>query len=324
MKLRTGSVGRHMPAGHVRFVLMRLRRHTLLLFAGALTAPAAGIEVHGHRGARALRPENTLAAFHYAIQAGVDALELDLRVTKDGVLVVSHDGDLKPPVCQGPEPRAEILQLTLRQVKQWDCGSQRNPDFPRQQLAPGERIPALDEVLALAPRGEFRFNLETKMNKSGPPEPQIFARLLAEAIRKHRLESRVYVQSFDFRTLHEMRKLLPGVPRAALYGGGARSFVEIAREAGAGIISPHYSLVTRQQVEASHRAGLKVIAWTANEEKVWADLAAAGVDGIITDDPAALHQADRAGLFTDHHDEGIGLLTNAQRRSVAGAHPGVG
>ena len=71
-------------------------------------------------------------------------------------------------------------------------------------------------------------------------------------------------------------------------GGAPRDFVEIAREADAGIVSPHYSLVTKAQVEASHRAGLRVIAWTANDEKVWADLVAAGVDGIITDDPAGL------------------------------------
>ncbi len=114
------------------------------------------------------------------------------------------------------------------------------------------------------------------------------AKLLADAIRKHGLESRVNVQSFDFRTLHQMKKLLPGVPRAALYGGAPRDFVEIAREADASIISPNYALVTKQQVDASHRAGLKVITWTANEERVWADLVAAGVDGIITDDPAAL------------------------------------
>lgn len=263
-------------------------RPILPLLAGALMLAGAQIEVQGHRGARAVRPENTLAAFTYAIASGADVLELDLRVTKDGVLVVSHDGDLKPPVCRGPEPQADILQLTLRQVKQWDCGSVHNPEYPRQELSPGERIPTLDEVLALAGRGKFRFNLEIKMNKSSQPEPAYMAKLLAASIRKHKLESRVNVQSFDFRTLHEMQKLLPNVPRAALYGAAPRDFVEIAREAHAGIVSPNYALVTKEQVEASHRAGLKVIAWTANEEKVWRDLVAAGVDGIITDDPAGL------------------------------------
>jgi glycerophosphoryl diester phosphodiesterase len=263
-------------------------RPILLFMAGALMAAGARIEVQGHRGARAVRPENTLAAFNYAIEAGVDVLELDLRVTRDNVLVVSHDGVLKPPVCSGPQPESDIRDLTLEQVKQWDCGSQRNPAFPRQELTPGERIPTLEEVLSLAPRGKFRFNIETKMNKTGPPAPEHFARLLADAIRKRGLESRVIVQSFDFRTLREMKKLLPAVPRAALYGGTPRDFVEIAREADAGIISPNYALVTRPQVEASHRAGLQAVAWTANEEKVWSDLVAAGVDGIITDDPAAL------------------------------------
>ncbi len=259
-----------------------------LFIAGALMAAGARIEVQGHRGARAVRPENTLAAFDYAIKSGVDVLELDLRVTKDAVLVVSHDGVLKPPVCRGPIPEADILDLTLEQVKQWDCGAERNPAFPLQELSPGERIPTLDEVLALAPRGAFRFNIETKMNKTGPPAPHFMAKLLADAIRQHGLESRVTVQSFDFRTLHQMKKLLPGVPRAALYGGVPRDFVAIAREADASIVSPNYALVTKEQVDASHCAGLKVIAWTANQERVWADLVAAGVDGIITDDPAGL------------------------------------
>ncbi|MEN6603314.1 MAG: glycerophosphodiester phosphodiesterase family protein [Bryobacteraceae bacterium] len=259
-----------------------------LLFAAAMIVPAANIEVQGHRGARTVRPENTLAAFNYAIQAGADVLEMDIRVTKDGVVVVSHDGDLKPPVCSGPEPKADIRQLTLKQVKQWDCGSLRNPGFPHQELSPGERIPTLDEVLALAPQGKFRFNIETKVDKSSPSELREMVKLLADAIRKHHLESRANIQSFDFRTLHEMKKLLPELPRAALYSGAQRDFVEIARKADAGIVSPHYSLVTKAQVDASHRAGLKVIAWTANDEKVWADLVAAGVDGIITDDPAGL------------------------------------
>jgi glycerophosphoryl diester phosphodiesterase len=249
------------------------------------------IEVHGHRGARAILPENTLPAFEYAIVQGVDVLELDLGVTKDNVVVVSHDPYLAPPVCTGPRERANIRELTLAELRQWDCGAVRNPQFPNQQSRPGTRMPTLDEVFSLAPRGNFRFNIETKINPAEPaltPPPEEFVRLVLDVIRKHKLESRVILQSFDFRTLQAMRQIAPEITRAALYSGPPRSFVEIAREAGASIISPEHHLVTPEQVREAHAAGLQVIPWTANTPADWARLAAAGVDAIITDDPASL------------------------------------
>src|SRR3954451_9199260 len=93
-----------------------------LLLAMSLSG-ADRILVHGHRGARAVRPENTLPAFQYAIQVGVDVLELDMAVTKDNVLVVSHEPYLAPPICTGPRPKAAIHDLTLAEVRQYDCGS---------------------------------------------------------------------------------------------------------------------------------------------------------------------------------------------------------
>jgi glycerophosphoryl diester phosphodiesterase len=85
------------------------------------------ISVAGHRGARARRPENTTPAFEYAIAVGVDALELDTAVTKDDIVVVSHDPVLRAPICSGGKPGAVIRQLYLTEVKQWDCGAARNP-----------------------------------------------------------------------------------------------------------------------------------------------------------------------------------------------------
>src|SRR3954453_5501992 len=102
------------------------------------------VAVYGHRGARAMRPENTLPAFEYAIAQGVDALELDMAVTKDNVIVVSHDPELPAPVCTGPRDRAVIHELTLAEVRQWDCGARRNPLFAKQQPIPGTKIPTLD------------------------------------------------------------------------------------------------------------------------------------------------------------------------------------
>jgi glycerophosphoryl diester phosphodiesterase len=261
------------------------------LFALLAASVSARIAVHGHRGARAVLPENTLPAFEHAIEAGADFLELDVLVTRDGVPVVVHDPVLNPAICQGPEGSRVVRELTLDQLRRFDCGAQKNPLFPQQRPLPGTRIPTLDEVLALAPRGGFGFNIEMKSFPDKPqyaPPPEEFALLVLGAIRRHQLERRVIVQSFDFRTLHAMRRLAPDIQLAALWSAGARDFVSIAREADAEIVAPQYRLVTPEQVQAAHRAGLQVIPWTVNDAEDWDRLIAAGVDGIITDDPAAL------------------------------------
>jgi glycerophosphoryl diester phosphodiesterase len=249
------------------------------------------IQVHGHRGARAMRPENTLPAFEYAIAQGVDALELDMAVTRDDVIVVSHDPVLEPPVCTGPGGKAVIHELTLAQVREWDCGAKQNPAFPKQQAVPGTRMPTLEEVFALAPRGKFLFNIETKSFVDKPeltPPPEEFSRMVLALVRKHHLEARVVLQSFDFRTLIAMKKLAPEIKLSALYEGAPKDFVAIGKEAGAGIVSPMARLVTPEQVKAAHAAGMEVLPWTVNTPQEWERLVNAGVDGIISDDPAAL------------------------------------
>lgn len=250
------------------------------------------ILVHGHRGARAVRPENTLPAFEYAIATGADVLELDLAVTRDNVLVASHDPLLPEATCQGPSGATRVIrEMTLEQLKRWDCGARTNPGFPKQQAVPGTRVPTLDEVLQLAGRGSFEFNIETKIFPDKPhltPSPEEFARLLVEAIRRHKLESRVIIQSFDFRTLVAAEKLAPEIRRAALYAGVPRDLVALTREARATMSSPHYLLVTKGNVGALHEAKFPVVPWTANEPAIWDRLVDAGVDAIITDDPAAL------------------------------------
>ena len=249
------------------------------------------ILVHGHRGARAMRPENTIPAFEYAIEAGVDVLELDMAVTRDNVLVVSHDPFLSPKICRGPGGSNVIHELSLAELKKWDCGALKNPDFPKQQPVPGTTVPTLDEVFDLAPRGSFDFNIETKIFKDKPgltPPAAEFARLVVDTVRKHKLEKRVIVQSFDFRTLQEVKKVAPEIRLSALYSVGFRNFVDIAREAGATIVSPHYLLVTKSRVEEAHKAGLQIVPWTANTPRDWDRLIDAGVDAIITDDPAEL------------------------------------
>jgi glycerophosphoryl diester phosphodiesterase len=225
-----------------------------------------GIQVHGHRGARAVRPENTIPGFQYAIEAGVDAVEMDLAVTKDNAVVISHDPILRT--------RELICELTLAQVR-----ARTN-------------IPTLDEVLSLSTQGSFDYNLETKSFADKPwytPCPEDFVRLILEQVRKHGLEKRVTLLSFDFRILAAVRTMAPEIRRSALTHFDLRAFEKIAQEGGqAEIVSPHYRLVTKKKVRAAHAVGIQVAAWTVNKPAGWDKMIAADVDAIVCDDPAAL------------------------------------
>lgn len=236
------------------------------------------VAVHGHRGARAVLPGNTLPGFLHAIEAGCDAIELDVLATRDDVLVVCHDPVLK---------RRVIREQTLEEL----------------------RIPTLREVLELAPRGKFQFDIEVKSFPRRPrytPPPERLAELLLEEIERFRLASRVMVLSFDFRVLRAMRHLAPATRLAALYQFGARDFVSIAHDAGAETVAPYHRLVTARKVAAAHRAGIQVVPWTANRPRDWKRLVRAGVDGIITDNPAALIEYLRSFTLSGRPPEGAG------------------
>jgi len=262
-----------------------------MLYHMPAQAQTPKILVHGHRGARARRPENTIPAFEYAIGQGVDALEMDMAVTKDNVIVISHDPILEGPVCNGPQPKAVIHELTLAEVRQWDCGNVRNPLFANQQTVPGTRIPTLDDVFKLAPRGSFDYNIETKSFPDKPqytPSPEEFSRMVLAKIREYQIEKRIILQSFDFRTLVAMKKLAPEIRLSALTEFDQRDFPAIAKEAQADIISPNFRLVTPAKVAAAHQAGLQVVPWTVNNPADWDRMIQAKVDAIISDDPAEL------------------------------------
>jgi len=280
---------------------------------------AQTILVHAHRGGRAYRPENTLASFSYGIEVGADVLELDLAVTKDNVLVVSHSPFLTQPEsddphvkaalagerhCDGPPlaPGTPIRALTLAELKRYDCGAHTLAAFPHQVAVPHTTIPTFDEVLDLAPKGKFEFNVETKIFPNHPeftPSPEEFVRMINEAVVRHGLESRVILQSFDFRTLHAMRVVNPKIRLSALFGESRydammginepdKSFAAIAKQSGADILSPDQSLVTAAEVAKAHELGLQVAPYTVNDEAGWCRMADAEVDAIITDDPAGL------------------------------------
>jgi glycerophosphoryl diester phosphodiesterase len=214
-----------------------------------------------------------------------------MAVTRDRVIVISHDPILQAPLCRGPVERALITQLTLKQVKEWDCGSQSNPSFPRQERIPGACVPTLDEVFALADRADFDYNIETKIFPDHPeyaPDPAVFAALVVNKVRQYKLEQRVIVQSFDFRTLLAVKDLAPEIRLSALIENSELDFLKAARESSADIIAPHLALVNPANVVAAHNVGLQVIPWTANTVSEWEMLIEANVDAIITDDPGAL------------------------------------
>jgi glycerophosphoryl diester phosphodiesterase len=175
---------------------------------------AAAFDLQAHRGGRGLTPESTLAGFRNAISLGVTTLETDLAVTKDDVLVLSHEPRLNPDLVRGPDGKwltgvgPTIRSLTLAELKTYDIG-RLNPatkygqQFPTQKPSDGERFPTLAELYAMAGPG-MRFNIETKIDPTKPDEtvdPAHFARLVVDAIRSAKKEKRTTIQSFDWRTL---------------------------------------------------------------------------------------------------------------------------
>lgn len=277
----------------------------MLLNTLILENAMAEIEVQGHRGARSVLPENTLPAFEYALEIGVDTLELDLGVSKDGVVVVVHDQKINPLICQfkNGDPINEDLwihELSLEQIKNIDCGSKINPRFPKQQIKPGTEIPSLKEVFQLVQDWELKndqqkvlFNIETKSNPDLPhaqPQPAEFVNAVLAVIDEFDLHDRVCIQSFDHRTLIEAHRLAPQILRSALFEDSPQDWVLATQQAKAQIVSPNFRLLDAQAVNSIHQAGLRVIPWTANTIDEWQALIELGVDGIISDDPQPLLQ----------------------------------
>ena len=203
-----------------------------LVVSMTAAAPAGDFDLQGHRGARGLAPENTLAAFAKALEIGVTTLETDLAVTSDGTLVLSHDPLLNPDIVRGPEgkwlsaPGPAINSLTLAEIKRFDIGrldpsSKYAQAFPDQKPADGERFPTLAELFELVEQSgkPVRFNIETKLSPDAPahsPDADTFARLAVEAIREAGLGRRATIQSFDWRSLLAAKKLAPEIETVCL------------------------------------------------------------------------------------------------------------
>ncbi len=305
---------------------MTLRRffYALLLLC-CLPAGSFAFDLQGHRGARGLAPENTLAAFEQALKTGVTTLELDIGIAADGVVVISHDPWLNPAFTRDANgqwlqgSRGPLLRsLTFAQLQAYDVGrinpaSSYASQFSSQQAVDGQRIPALSalfEMVKAAGANSMRFNIETKLNPLAPADtvsPEAMTQALLKVVREAGLTQRVTVQSFDWRSLKLVQQLEPSVNTACL---GAQSATgdtlqsgvwtaglkladyagvpQLVKAAGCTIWSPNAASLTQDLVKQAQALGLKVLPWTVNAPADMQKLLEWNVDGIITDYPDRL------------------------------------
>jgi glycerophosphoryl diester phosphodiesterase len=296
----------------------------------AMTFDNRAFDIEAHRGGRALFPENTLQSFANALTMGVNTLELDIGVTKDAAIVVSHERKLNPDLARGPDgayvapPGIPFVQISLDEVKKYDVGQIRPgsayaAQFPDQHAVPGTRIPTLIEVFDLVRKSgdqQVRFNIETKIDPNHPdesPDPQRFVSLLLDLLQQQKMSDRVTVQSFDWRTLQLVQQQAPDIPTVYLTlqkGSNATNALDKATEwtagfnpadhgkslprtinaAGGAIWSPYFRDVDAALVAESHQLGLKVVVWTVNTPDDIARMIGIGVDGVISDHPDLLRK----------------------------------
>jgi glycerophosphoryl diester phosphodiesterase len=267
----------------------------------------SSFDLQGHRGARGHAPENTLPGFERALAMGVDTLELDVGVTRDGVVVIHHDRRLNPDVARGPDgkwvraPAPTLHSLTYAELQRYDVGrirpgSEYEKRFPHQKPLDGTRIPRLADLLRLS--SSVKFNIETKLAPEAPDEtlpPEPFARALIAEVRKAGAEARTTIQSFDFRTLAVVQREAPEMRTAYLTSGAkGESVPRMVHAAGGPVWSPNFQDLDPAALAAARALGLKVIPWTVNEPADIERVLAMKVDGIISDYPdrvsAALKQ----------------------------------
>jgi glycerophosphoryl diester phosphodiesterase len=304
----------------------------LLILFLAMTSSAYALDVQGHRGARGLLPENTLPAFARALEIGVTTLELDCGLTKDGVVVIAHDRALNPDFTRDAGGRwiesagPAIHDLTYSELRRYDVGRIRPGTpyaqrFARQQGLDGMHVPRLSDLFLLVrERGDerLRFNIETKLSPLAPGEtapPDVLAKALIEAVRQAGMETRVTIQSFDWRTLQVVQKEAPAIPTVYLtavkssprnvapgspwtagfqvsdYGS---SIPRTVKAAGGAAWSPAYGELTLDALREAQALGLKVVPWTVNSEADMKRLIEWGVDGIISDYPDVLKKVATA------------------------------
>lgn len=268
------------------------------------------VEIHGHRGARGLFPENTLSSFAGALAIGVDRLELDVGMTADDVVVVTHDPCLNPEFTRGLDgawltrrgPR--VCDLSYAALSAFDVG-RINPraryarQFPAQKPEDGARIPSLTQVLARFP--DARFSIEIKTDPKLTPPPETIADAVLDVIDKADAAERVLIESFDWRAMRYLRDRRPTLRRAlltvrragfgaALWPGGprpagSRAVARLIAAEGVPVWGPDHRALSEASVDDAHALGLELAPWTVNDPRDIARLIRWGVNAVVTDRP---------------------------------------
>lgn len=266
-----------------------------------------GFDKQGHRGCRGLMPENTLAAMAKAVELNVTTIELDVVITKDKKVLVSHEPWFSADITTLPDGSflkdkdaldLNIYGMTYEQTKAYDVGMKSHPKFPRQQKLKAHK-PLLSEVfdtvateMMTRRRPPIRYNIEIKSREGyeGKYHPGTgeFVELVMAVVRQYGLETYVNIQSFDFRPLRYMHEKYPGIAIAVLIDGPDDRTLDKQIE-DLGFIpetySPYFGRVSKKLIEDCHARGMKIIPWTVNQKEKIVELKEKGVDGIITDYP---------------------------------------
>jgi glycerophosphoryl diester phosphodiesterase len=291
-------------------------------------------DLQGHRGARGLRPENTLPAFAEALCLGVTTLELDLAVTRDGVVVVNHGRRVRADLTRAgngawmPYGGLLVNRIDFATLRRYDVGRPRPGSryamaYPELVAVDGTRVPSLAEVIELLREagGDTRLNVEIKINPERPQEtlpPDRFTDAAIDVLRTGGVLDRSSVQSFDWRALERARQTAPELVRVHLTDQTERDTVQVGQPdgspwlagldvdayggsvpalveaAGGQVWSPNFSDLGASELERAQALGLKVVVWTVNEPDDIDRMLELGVDGIISDYPNRVRDALRA------------------------------
>lgn len=277
---------------------------SVILFAACASTQnkeAASLDIQGHRGARGLYPENTIEAFLRAIDIGVTTIEMDVVMSGDSQLVVSHEAFMNPAICFGADGKdiadsVNLYTIPYDSIAQFDCGSKPYARFPQQKKMKAVKpllFEVIDTVEAYCKAKGLKtvnYNIETKSEPAGDgkfnPTPDVFASALWKMVQSKGIEKRTTIQSFDMRTLQWLHKQNVDVSMALLIENSANTDSCIAALGFTPTIySPNFELINKDVVDKLHTKNIKVIPWTVNDDRDLRRVAEMGVDGIITDYP---------------------------------------
>lgn len=261
------------------------------------------IDIQGHRGCRGLLPENTIPAFLKAIELGVHTLELDVAISKDNIVVVSHEPFMSRTICldiQGNDiPKSEdknynLYQMSFESIKQFDSGLKLHPRFPKQEKVKTYK-PSLVEVIQESQRKNptIKFNIEIKAKPKYDtifvPKPKEFVHLVLEVINENDVFYQTNLQSFDLRILEEIKMQSPKMKVAILVDKNENTIKKLNRLSfKPEIISPYFKLIDNDMIAYFQSKGYKIIPWTVNKKEDLKKMIQFKVDGIITDYPNKL------------------------------------